>query len=152
MFSSTIITNLTSHDLILEIMQNSFIHNLYVSHINIMHWKHIWNMNLLEDAKSMWHSFIRNLYISRINIMHWKHIWNMNLLEDAKSMWHSFIHRSYFIHQHIYSCVKHVFNAWYLCVKCTNLEMNKFHMVFIINTPHAKFVIITNVVTQMRWE
>jgi hypothetical protein len=31
----------------------------------------------------------------------------------------------YFIHQHIYSCVKHVFNTWYLCEKCTNLWMNE---------------------------
>jgi hypothetical protein len=50
------ITNLASHSLVMKIMQNSFIHNSYVSHINIMHWKHIWDMDLLEDAKSMWHS------------------------------------------------------------------------------------------------
>ncbi len=31
------ITNLISHDLIMEIVQNSFIHNSYVLHINIMH-------------------------------------------------------------------------------------------------------------------
>jgi hypothetical protein len=35
------ITNLTSHKLVMEIMQNSFIHNLYVLHIDIMHWKQI---------------------------------------------------------------------------------------------------------------
>jgi len=29
------------HDLIMEIMQNSFIHNSYVSCINIVHWKHM---------------------------------------------------------------------------------------------------------------
>jgi hypothetical protein len=34
-----------SHDLIMEIMQKSFIHNSYVSCINIMHWKH---MDLIE--------------------------------------------------------------------------------------------------------
>jgi len=39
-FSIKRITTLTSHDLIMEIMQNLFIHDLYVSHINIMHWKH----------------------------------------------------------------------------------------------------------------
>ncbi len=37
------ITNLASHDLVMEIVQNSFIHNLYVSSINIVHWKHIWH-------------------------------------------------------------------------------------------------------------
>ncbi len=52
---------------------------------------------------------------------------------------HSFI-SSYFIYQHIYPCVKCVFNAWYLCVKCINLWMNKLCMIFIINLSHAKFV------------
>jgi len=34
----------------------------------------------------------------------------------------------YFIRQNIYSCVKCVFNTWYLCVKCTNPWMkNKLH-------------------------
>jgi len=28
-----------SYDLVMEIVQNLFIHNLYVSHIDIMHWK-----------------------------------------------------------------------------------------------------------------
>jgi hypothetical protein len=31
------ITNLTFHDLIMEIIQNSFIHNLYILYINIVH-------------------------------------------------------------------------------------------------------------------
>jgi hypothetical protein len=31
------ITNLTSHDLVMEIMPNLFIHNSYVSRINIVH-------------------------------------------------------------------------------------------------------------------
>jgi len=31
------IVDLTSHDLVIEIMSNSFIHNSYVSHTNIMH-------------------------------------------------------------------------------------------------------------------
>jgi hypothetical protein len=30
----------------MEIMQNLFIRNSYVLHINIVHWKHIWHMNL----------------------------------------------------------------------------------------------------------
>jgi hypothetical protein len=46
----------------------------------------------------------------------------------------------YFICQHIYLCVKHVFNAWYLCVKCTNLWMNELCTTFIINLSHVKFV------------
>ncbi len=46
----------------------------------------------------------------------------------------------YFICQHIYLYVKHVFNAWYLCVKCMNLWMNVLHTTFIINSSHVKFV------------
>jgi hypothetical protein len=52
------ITNLTSYDLVMEIMQNSFIHNFYISHIDIMHWKHIWHTYLEEDKKFVWHLFI----------------------------------------------------------------------------------------------
>ncbi len=33
------ITNLESHDLVMKIMQNSFIHNSYISHTDIVHWK-----------------------------------------------------------------------------------------------------------------
>jgi hypothetical protein len=35
------IMNLTSHNLVMEIMQNLFICNLYISHINIVHYKHV---------------------------------------------------------------------------------------------------------------
>ncbi len=100
------ITNLTSHDLVMEIVLNSFIHNSYVSCIDIVHWKHIWYINLCNNVKFVWHSFI-----------------------------HKFV-----LHLLIYSCVKHVFNTWYLCVKFTNLWMNKLHMIFIINSSHVKFV------------
>jgi hypothetical protein len=48
----------------------------------------------------------------------------------------------YFIRQHIYMCVKRLFNTWYSCVKCTNLWMDK---IFTINSSHAKFV-ISNVI------
>jgi hypothetical protein len=106
-WSHLLITNLASHNLVMEIMQNSFNHNSYVSLIKIVYWKHIWNTNLLEDAKFMWHSFIG----------------------------------LYFIHQHNYMCVKHVFNAWYSYVKCTNLWMNELCMIFVISASHAKFVI-----------
>jgi hypothetical protein len=40
------ITNLASQNLIMEIMQNVFIHNSYVSHNDIMHCKHIINTHL----------------------------------------------------------------------------------------------------------
>jgi hypothetical protein len=106
------ITNLAFHDLIMEIMQNLFIYNLYVSCIDIMHWKHIWHTDLLKDAKSVWHLFI-----------------------------HRFI--LHFICQHIYSCVKRVFNAWCLCVKSMNLWMNELHMIFNVNLSCAKFVMMT---------
>jgi hypothetical protein len=56
---------------------------------------------------------------------------------------HSFI-GLYFICQHIYLCVKHVFDAWYSCVKCTNSWMNELCTIFIINSSHAKFVIWWN--------
>jgi hypothetical protein len=45
------ITNLASHDLVMEIVQNSFICNFYIPYINIVHWKHIWHMDLSKDAK-----------------------------------------------------------------------------------------------------
>jgi hypothetical protein len=62
-FSIKRITTLTSHDLIMEIMQNLFIHDLYVSHINIMHWKHISHIDLQEDVKFVWHSFIHRFVL-----------------------------------------------------------------------------------------
>jgi hypothetical protein len=80
-----------------------------------------------------------NLYLSHINIVNWKHIWNKDFLEDAKSMWHSFIHRFVFPSSNL-SCVKRIFNAWCSCIKCTNVWMNKLHMIFIIILSHAKFV------------
>jgi hypothetical protein len=33
-----------------------------------------------------------------------------------------------------------VFNTWYLCVKCTNLWMNKFYTIFTINLSYVKFL------------
>jgi hypothetical protein len=41
-----LITNLTFSDLVMEIVQNSFIHNLYILRIDIVYWKHIWHMSL----------------------------------------------------------------------------------------------------------
>jgi len=54
---------------------------------------------------------------------------------------HSFI-GSYFIRQHIYPCVKCVFNTWYSCAKCTNIWMNELRTIFIFNLSHVKFVMI----------
>jgi hypothetical protein len=62
--------------------------------------------------------------------------WKMQNLCDICS-----ITSSYFIHQHIYLCVKHVFNTWYSCIKCTNLRMNEFQKIFM--WWHAKFVMNT---------
>jgi hypothetical protein len=76
------ITNLTFHDLIMEIIQNLFTYNSCVSRIDIVHWKHIWHMGLLEDAKSMWHLFIHRfvfhvstcLSVSNMFSMHDAHV------------------------------------------------------------------------------
>jgi hypothetical protein len=46
----------------------------------------------------------------------------------------------YLICQHVYSCVKHVFNAWYSCAKCMNLWMDEICKIFIINSLYVKFV------------
>ncbi len=93
------ITNLVSNNLVMKILQNSYIHNSYISHIF-----DTWIIERCEICVIC--SFIG----------------------------------SYFIHQHIYPCVKFVFNTWYSCVKCTKLWMNKFCMIFIINSSHVKFV------------
>ncbi len=82
------------------------------------------------------------MYVSRTNIVHWKYIWHTYFLKYTKKfMWHSFIHWFVLFCQHIYPYIKHVFNAWYSCVKCTNLWMNEFCMIFIINLLHVKFVL-----------
>jgi len=67
-------------------------------------------------------------YIESTTQIYWK-MWNPC---DNRS----FI-GSYFICQHIYLCVRHVFNAWYLYVKCMNLWMNELLTVFIINSLHV---------------
>ncbi len=70
------ITNLTSHDLILKIMQNLFIHDLYISCIDIMHWKHIWHIfvGICEICATFIHSFIfyslTHLYICQTCFEH----------------------------------------------------------------------------------
>ncbi len=46
----------------------------------------------------------------------------------------------YFIRQHIYPSVKHVFDGWYLCENFMNLWMNELRMIFIINSSYAKFM------------
>jgi len=69
-------------------------------------------------------SCIENIFDTWI---YWK-MWNLCEI-------HSFI-GSYFIQQYVYSCMKCVFNAWYLFVKYTNLWMDEFCMIFIINSLH----------------
>jgi len=56
-----------------------------------------------------------NSYVLHINIMHSKHVWNTNLLK-MRNLYdiHSFI-GSYFIHRHIYLCVKRVRSTKNLC-------------------------------------
>jgi len=71
------ITNLTSHDLIMEIMQILFIHNLYV-HLLILCIKNTFDTQIYRKMQNL------------CDIIH------LN---------------SHFIYQHIYSCVKHVFNT-----------------------------------------
>jgi hypothetical protein len=77
------ITNLTSHDLVMEIVQNSFNRNSYISHTNIVHWKHIWNTNLLEDVK-----FVGHLFIHRF-VLHCRHIYLC--VKCVFNAWHSCI-------------------------------------------------------------
>ncbi len=43
--------------------QNLFTYNSYILRIDIVHWKHIWNTELLEDVKSMWHLFIHRFVL-----------------------------------------------------------------------------------------
>jgi hypothetical protein len=57
------ITNLASQVLIMEIVQNLFIHNSYVSHIDIVHWKHIWHTDLSKNVKFVWHLFIHRFVL-----------------------------------------------------------------------------------------
>jgi hypothetical protein len=46
MFQCTYMTNLASHNLVMEIMQNS-----YVSCINIVDWKHVWHMGFIGRCR-----------------------------------------------------------------------------------------------------
>jgi hypothetical protein len=94
--------SLTSHDLVLEIVQICTFHTLILC--------------------------IENTFDTQI-------YWKMQNLCDI----HLFIFL-YFIHQHIYPCVKCVFNASYLCIKCMKLWMNKLCMIFIFNSSYVKFV------------
>jgi hypothetical protein len=48
-----IITNLTFNKLIMKIMWSLFIHSLYIWHMNIMHWKHIWHIDKCVDRWNM---------------------------------------------------------------------------------------------------
>jgi hypothetical protein len=62
----------------MKIMQNLFIHNSYVSHTYIMHWKHIGHIQ--EDVKFLWHSFIHSfegLYFIRNTFIHVSNMFSM---------------------------------------------------------------------------
>ncbi len=60
--------------------------------------------------------FIHNSYVLHINIMQWKP-WISKKMQNTCDIC-SFV-GVYFMHQHIYPCVKHVFNTWYWHVKCS---------------------------------
>ncbi len=74
--------NLTSHDLIIKIVQNLFIHNSYVLCIDIVHWKHIWHkfIGRWKICVKFVHS---KVHISSINtfIHVWK--WDLGILRDS---------------------------------------------------------------------
>jgi hypothetical protein len=74
--------------------------------------QHKFNISQLNNG-NMQNLFIRNLYILYIDIVHWKHIWHMNFKKIQNSYDICSFISSYFIHQHIYLCVKHIFNTWY---------------------------------------
>jgi len=80
------ITNLTSHEIIMEIVQNSFNRNSYVSHTNIMHWKHIWNMDLLEDAKFVWHLFIHKFVLHLLTHLSLSNVFSTHDIR-AENIW-----------------------------------------------------------------
>jgi len=86
------------------------------------------------------HSFIIRMFYTLIS-----YIGNTFETWIYRKMWNLCDIRSliglYFIHQHMYLCVKCVFSSLYLCVKCTNLWINKLRTIFIISSLHVKFVI-----------
>jgi len=102
------ITNLAFHDLVTKIVQNLFFCILYVSHINIMHWKHIWHTNLLEDAKFMWHLFIHRFILRSQHIYcvlnmfstHDIHVLNVQTYEWMNFAWFSLL-------------IRHLLNLWF---------------------------------------
>jgi hypothetical protein len=83
----------------------------------------------------MFHTMISCIENTFDTWIYWK-MWNSCDIHSFTSL--------YFTHQHIYLCVKCVFDAWYSFVKWTNPWMNELHTIFIINSSHAKFVIWWN--------
>jgi hypothetical protein len=57
-----IITNLACNKLIMKIMRSLFIHSLYILHMNIMCWKHIWHINKCVHVWSM------NLWMNKCHV------------------------------------------------------------------------------------
>jgi hypothetical protein len=84
-------------------------------------------------------SFIHNLYIA-ILILCIENTFNTKIYQKIQNLCNirSFINL-YYIHQHIYLCAKCVFNTIFMW-KCTNLWMEKLHIIFIINSLNFKLV------------
>jgi hypothetical protein len=88
------IINLTSHDLIIEIVQNSFNYNSYVSCINILYWKRIWNIDWLEDVKFVWHLFIHKFLLhltTHLFVYQWcsQHMISVHKMYEPMNEWTS---------------------------------------------------------------
>ncbi len=116
---NTNITNLTSHDLIMEIVQNLFIHNLYISHIYIT----ITNTFDAKIYKKMRNScdicsFICSYFICQ-------HFYSC--VKCVFNVW--------------YSCVKCI-NPW-INELCTIFIINSSHVKFVINNPKVLSTYIT---------
>ncbi len=79
------------------------------------------------------HSFI-GLYFLSMNIIYWKHVWHIDKCVNKwnTNLWMNKCHTKFRIF-FIKPCVKCVFNAWYLCVKCTNYEWMNFAQFPLLN-------------------
>ncbi len=112
------------------------------------HCKHSWscsnhklNISQLSDGNRVKiRSFIIRMFYTLISYIEnkfetwiYRKMWNLCDIRSFIGL--------YFIHQHIYMCVKCVFSALYSRVKCMNLWINELHTIFIINSLYVKFVI-----------
>jgi hypothetical protein len=83
----------------------------------------------------VWSLFI-HIFCTKV-IMHWKHVWHIN--KCVKRIIYDIMNGQTSYH-FIYLCVTYVFNAWYLCMKCTNLRMNKLCTIFSMKSSNVNFV------------